>query len=599
MRAISFSAILLCLGILAAQTNVGAQVKEAPKADPPKADLPIPPAKGKAKEEKKEDAPFDQRKADIETIKSAGYTEDAKSLTGFFTSHTVTEADRGRITAQIKKLGDDVFEIREAASNELSKSGVPAIALLKAAAAAKEADPEIVRRCDLALKIIEKVPTRSLAAASARLLAKEKADGIVDVLLNYLPLAEDESVSDEIRNSLAALAVRDGKPEAALDAALASKDVVRRGAAAEAFARTGDKTSRARMKELLKKDPDNEVKFLIALALVSDARDKEVVPDVIKLMADVPTERGWRAEELLYRIAGEDGPAISLGAEPGSREKARDEWKKWWDANEKKVDLAKLDQESSFGLTIICEMSIRGQQNGRVVAMGGDGKERWSVKNTFMPMDAIPLPGKKILIAEHNRNRIVEREIDGTKEIWSENINQPVNVGRLPTGVTWAVGRSQIIEWERGDKGAKKQQFTFIRNEGDIVAGVRLKTGEYVLLTQNQQLLKLDRNGAIVKSHNVSGNGVNYYSTVDVLPSGKILCTLMTNITEFDLETGKAGWTVNFPNATSAVRLRNGNTLVAVQNTGRVVELDKDGKQTKFEYKATDTAFRPFRAFKR
>jgi hypothetical protein len=598
MRAISFSAILLCLGILAAQTNVGAQVKEAPKADPPKADLPKAPAKGNAKEEKKEDAPFDQRKADQDTIKSAGYTADVKSLTGFFTSHTVTEADRTRISAQIKKFGDDVFEVREAASADLSKSGVPAIALLKAAAGAKEADPEVVRRCELALKIIEKVPTRSLAAASARLLSKEKADGIVDVLLNYLPLAEDESVSDEIRNALAALAVRDGKPETALDAALASKDVLRRGAAAEAFARTGDKASRARMKELLKKDPESDVKFLIALALVNDARDKEVVPDVIKLMADVSTERGWRAEELLFRIAGDDAPSVSLGAELASREKARDEWKKWWDANEKKVDLAKLDQESSFGLTIICEMSIRGQQNGRVVAIGGDGKERWSVKNTFLPMDAVPLPGKKILIAEHNRGRIVEREIDG-KEIWSETIQQPVNVGRLSTGITWAVGRSQIIEWERGDKGGKKQLFMFQRNDGDIVAGARLKTGEYVLLTQQQQLLKVDRNGAIVKSHQVSGNGVNYYSTVDVLPSGKILCTLMSSITEYDLETGKAGVSINFPQATSAVRLRNGNTLVAVQNSGRVVELDKDGKATKFEHKASDAAFRPFRAFKR
>ena len=91
---------------------------------------------------------------------------------------------------------------------------MPAIALLKAAMNAKDADPEVVRRCDLALKIIEKVPTRSLAMAAARLLATRKDDGITEALLNYLPLADDESVGDEIRNTLAALAVRDGKPDA-------------------------------------------------------------------------------------------------------------------------------------------------------------------------------------------------------------------------------------------------------------------------------------------------------------------------------------------------------------------------------------------------
>jgi hypothetical protein len=588
--------IVLVLGLFVLSLNLAAQAPPAP-AQPPAADLPAKVAGKVAKEEAKKDEPFDQRKADLETIKSAGYTEDVKSLTDFFRNHTVTEADKARITAIIKRTGEETFEAREAASEELSRSGVPAIALLRTTINSKDMDPEIVRRCDLALKIIEKVPTRALAIAAARLLAKHNEDGITEVLLNYMPLADDESVTDEIRNTFAALAVRGGKLDKTLEAALESKEALKRGAAAEAFARANDKASRARMKELLKKETDNEIKLLIALALVSDARDKEVVPEMIKLMSEVPLEKGWRAEELLWRLAGEDGPSVSLGSDAPTRQKARDEWKKWWDANEKKVDLAKLDQESSYGLTIVCESPFRGGM-GRVVAIGGDGKERWKVTGLNWPMDAVPLAGKKVLIAEHNRNRIFEREIDG-KEIWSENINQPVNVGRLPNGVTWAIGRNQIIEWERGEKAGKKQVFTFLRNEYDIVAGARLKNGEYALLTQNQQLLKVDRNGAITKSHGVGGNGVNYYATVDVLPSGKVLCTLMNSITEFDLDTGKTGWTTNYQFATSAVRLRNGNTIVGNQNNGRIVELDKDGKPTKWEYKGTDTAYRPFRAFKR
>jgi hypothetical protein len=590
MRSAALIALLAGLGLLALTTPMTAQpvikaqaVEVAPDAPP--------------KEEAKKDEPFNQKKADQETIKSAGYTDDVKSLTDFFRNHTVTEADKAKITALIKQLGAESFEEREAASEQVSKLGVPAIALLRGAMNARDADPEIFRRCELALKIIEKVPTRSLAIAAARLLAEKKDDSITEVLLNYMPLADDEGVTDEIRNTLAAVAVREGKPDKTLEAALESKDAVKRGAAAEAFARATDKPSRARMKEFLKKETDADVKLLVALALVNDGRDKEIIPQVIALMAEVPTERGWRAEELMWRIAGEDGPAVSLGIDKASREKARDEWKKWWEANEKKVDLAKLDQESSYGLTIVCESPFRGGL-GRVVALGGDGKERWSVKGLNWPMDAVPLAGKKVLIAEHNRNRIFEREIDG-KELWSENINQPVNVGRLPNGVTWAVGRNQIIEWERGDKSGKKQVFTFLRNEYDIVAGTRMKSGEYVLLTQNQQLLKIDRKGAIVKAHGVGGNGVNYYATVDITPSGKALCTLMNAVTEFDLESGKAGWTANFQYATSAVRLRNGNTLVGHQNNGRIIELDKDGKPTKFEYRGTDTAYRPFRAFRR
>ncbi|MSR52727.1 MAG: hypothetical protein EXS09_05490 [Gemmataceae bacterium] len=568
-----------------------------PKAEvPPVKPQALPKKGGKVAEEKKDDA-FDQVKVDQETIQSAGYSDDVKSLTDFFKNHTVTEADKARISAFIKKLGEESFESREQASEDLSKSGVPAIALLRSAQNAKDADPEIVRRCELALKIIEKVPTRSLAIASARLLATKNEDGMTGALLGYLPLADEESVTDEIRNTLAALAIRGGKPDKTLESALENKSILIRGAAAEAFARANDKTSRAKMKEFLNKEVENEVKLLIALALVNNGRDKEIVPSVIKLMADVPSEKGWRAEELMWRIAGEDGPPVSLGGDKANNEKARDEWKKWWDANEKKVDLAKLDQESSYGLTIVCE-SPRAGGLGRIVALGGDGKERWSVKGLNWPMDAVPLAGKKILIAEHNRNRIFEKEIDG-KEIWSENINQPVSVGRLPNGTTWAVGRNQIIEWERGDKSGKKQEFTFLRNEYDIVAGNRLKNGEYVLLTQNQQLLKVDRKGAITKSHGVGGNGVNYYATVDVLPTGKVLVTLMNSITEYDLETGKAGTSFPFQNATTAVRLRNGNTIVGHQNNGKIVELDKEGKPTKWEHKGADASYRPFRAFKR
>ncbi|MFZ4411311.1 MAG: hypothetical protein ACOYOH_28485, partial [Paracraurococcus sp.] len=54
-------------------------------------------------------------------------------------------------------------------------------------------------------------------------------------------------------------------------------------------------------------------------------------------------------------------------------------------ARAQKVDLAKLDADSSFGLTIVCETPFRGGGTGRVVALGGDGKERWKVDGMNWP----------------------------------------------------------------------------------------------------------------------------------------------------------------------------------------------------------------------
>src|SRR5262245_50950555 len=104
MRTAALIALAIAIGILARPADLVAQKKvaEVAKEEVKKTD----PAKEEA---------FDQKKADLETIKSGGYTDDVKSLTDFFRNHTVAESDKAKITALIKKLGDDVFEEREAA----------------------------------------------------------------------------------------------------------------------------------------------------------------------------------------------------------------------------------------------------------------------------------------------------------------------------------------------------------------------------------------------------------------------------------------------------------------------------------------------------
>src|SRR5450432_2870770 len=110
MRAAALCALILGLGLLILPANVAAQ-KKVPLAPPV--------AKEAAKEEEKKEEPFDQKKVDLETIKSAGFASDVKALTDFFRSHTVTEADKARINALIKRTGDESFEVRETTSEEL------------------------------------------------------------------------------------------------------------------------------------------------------------------------------------------------------------------------------------------------------------------------------------------------------------------------------------------------------------------------------------------------------------------------------------------------------------------------------------------------
>src|SRR5439155_15682197 len=145
-------------------------------------------------------------------------------------------ADREKVRTLVRQLGDDSFEVREQASAELAAIGALARPLLEQAL--RDPDPEVVYRARDCLQRIkgEKGSNAPLLAAAARLLAARRPAGAAEVLLSYFPSA-DESVAEEIRTTLTALAVRDGKPEPVLVEALADKEPLKRAAAGEAFCR--------------------------------------------------------------------------------------------------------------------------------------------------------------------------------------------------------------------------------------------------------------------------------------------------------------------------------------------------------------------------
>lgn len=559
--------------------------KEAPKIEPPKD-----PATKDAPAKDPPEEKFDQKKADLETIKAANYAHEGKALIEFFQKHTVTDADRAKLTELIKQLGDDDFDRREQASEEIEKYGVSAIGPLRQAE--RTGNPEVLRRCELCLKNIEKVPTRTLASAAARLLGDLKPAGTSETLLNFLPLAEDESVGDDVRGALAQVAMANGKPDPVLFKSLESKESVKRGAAAEAFARGGDKALREQMQQLLTKEADNEVKMRIAVALVTAAKNKDVVEEMIKLLAEVPVEAGWRAEEVLVRLAAEKGPNTSLGSDKPSRERARDEWLKWWKANEKTTDLAKLDEtERTLGYTLIVEMDIRGI-GGRVKEVTPDGKIRWEISNVQFPTDAIVVSPNRVIIAEQNTNRVTERDTANGKEIWGETFNQPIGLHKLSNGNILVVGRHQVVEWDRN----RKPISTVTRQQYDIVAGVKLRNGNVAIYTQQGQIVTYDKTGKQVDSFN-AGRG-NYNSTMQVLPNGKIVITQFRAVAEADPVAKKADVLMNYNFPTSAQKLPNGNILVSNQNNYQVAEMDPKTNKIVWEYKPENNNNQFFRAWR-
>jgi HEAT repeats/PQQ-like domain len=528
--------------------------------------------------------------SDEQLLKQAQIPNDGPGLVAYFRQRTVAGNDRQRIETLIQRLGDPVYAVRERATTELIASGLPAVTLLRRAAATQE-DVEVARRAERCLTAIERVPSAALAAAVARLIAKRKPEGAVGALLAYLPMADDESVADEVRDALAAVALNGDKADPLLVQALSDAQPVRRAAAAEALIRTRRPEVVASARAALQ-DKNLDVRLRAGLAFVTFARDKESVPALIDLLTDLPQGSGWRVEEVLIRMAGETAPQISLGDDPAARKACRDRWLAWWEKNRESVDLARLEgTPAMLGHTLLVLRHPNGL-GGQVVEMNDKQAVVWKIDGLQQPMDAAVVGKDRVLIADFSNHHVIERDFAG-KTIWNKNVMLPRSIQRLPDGHTVIVSSDRIVEWDE----SQREVFVIRRAQQDIVAATKARTGEVVLITQAGSCIRMDPKTHKEISPPFTLGGRPYgYGAVEVLPNGHILTTLQNAVAEFDV-TGKQLWQAALPRPTSAQRLPNGNTLVCSMSLREVAELDRNGKVV-WKYQPPDNMM-PWKARRR
>jgi HEAT repeat protein len=547
---------------------------------------------------------------------------DGRNLLQQFQRRTPLDADHERMLALILKLGDDEFEMRQQASAQLQAMGPLALPVLRQGL--KSLDPEVVQRAQVCkeqiekswqpqvgagaaeaiglgpgilvllpgflqkVRQIEKDPATPIPSAAARLVAMRRPPGAAEVLLAYLPFAEDEMEVEEIQGALTTLAFLDGPANAALIRGLDDKISVRRATAAVALCRArgindgepGGVTARR-----LLRDRDPLVRLRVALAL-TDLKDRNVIPELIDLLAELPEEQAWPAEDLLRRLAGDHGPADAAGPDSNSRRKWRDAWAAWWRDHGLTVDMTILDRHPRLlGYTVVAEYTDG--RNGRVLEYGADGRVRWKVENIPWPLDVEVLPGQRLLLTEFYDQRVAERNFRG-ELLWHKQLTQnPLSARRLPNGNTLIVTQNQILEVDRAGR-----EVSNISRPG-IVAAEKLRSGRVASIDSAGGLTIFDAAGRPAKSFSVGA--FQNYSSFQVLPNGGVVVPLtgQNQIAEFNAQ-GKRVWEASAIRPTSAVRLSNGHTLVACRDSQIVVELDRSGKQV-WQQKSTGYPWRAYR----
>ncbi len=516
---------------------------------------------------------------------------DGPTLLAAFRKRTLSAKDLEKVLTLIDKLGDKVFSVRERAAADLAAMGHMVKPLLEEAV--KSPDLERARRAELCLKqIAQSEDKHKLPPAAARLLAVRKPAAATETLLAFLPFTDDEPMKAEIGKSLKTIAHAAGKPEPLLLKTLADALPQRRAIAAEAI--VGFSEHWPEVRKLLK-DNDPSVRLRVALALVY-AHDKEAVPALIDLAAELDADQGWKAQELLLRLSGDKGPSPVTGTDSVARKKFRDDWLAWWKAEAGNVDLAKLEAlPAVLGFTLITEFSQNGN-GGRVLEIDRKGKARWQIDNVNLPVDARLLSGISVLVAEIGNNRITERDFKGAV-LWEVNnlpFGQIANVQRLPNGNTFVTFHGgPLVELDKAGKS-----ILTIQVQGGGRAALKLPNGHIVCLTGQNTCIRLDATGKEIGRFPLQSSHNNAYGAIDVTAKGNVIVPHDDNvIREYDAA-GKVVWSAKAPagNINSATRLANGHTLIACLNVG-VFELDNAGRVV-WEYRSPP-GFQPFRARQR
>ncbi|HTU89251.1 MAG TPA: HEAT repeat domain-containing protein [Gemmataceae bacterium] len=509
-----------------------------------------------------EDAARDER-----ILRAAGIATDDRSLLDFFRSQTADAATLRRARQLIEQLGSDSFPIRERAGDDLTALG-PLVLPSLHQTIRQTADLEVRRRSHDAAQQLQSRWPPALAAAVAHLLGLRKPSGTVETLLAFLPGPYEESVGEEIQNTLIAVAHAHPAIHPVFVRALSSTEPARRTAAAVTLCRLDMGEYRPALRKLLR-DPEASVRWQIGRELAITG-DRQAVPVLIDLLPHLPAEEVEQVEELLYRLAGPKAPPIMLGRDAAAQQKCRDAWRAWWRDHGEHVDMAALkDRERQLGYTLLVLL-----HDNRVVEWDRDDKPRWQINGLAAPLDAEVLAGRRVLIAEYETKRVSERNFQGAI-LWEKKMTEPpIHAQRLPDGRTFIATRKQLLEV---DRSGSRENVHYRSDAGNIITARRFRDGRIGCIEKGSYF-ELSAAGEEQRRFTVPP-GVFTTNALTLLPNGHLLIAAYGGgtVQEYN-RSGKVVWEVQMGRPLCALRLPSGHTLVSSQDMV-LVEFDRSGKE--------------------
>ncbi len=282
-----------------------------------------------AKNKKPAAVPVPSISSEEQLLKGVHLDTSGPAVLEFFRKRASSSVEAERLTALANQLSDKAPAVHDKASAELVRIGPPAVPVLRRLVNRVD-EEETVNRARKCLEAVEGNSGSNFVQSAVQLLAARKPAGAAEALLDYLPLADDESVVQEIETALLTVGLREGQAESSLVRALSDPVPIRRGVAAHVLCQIGGKAGREVVRPLLK-DPRPSVRMRAALAL-ADQHDTEAVTVLIELVAQLPAEGHKQVETYLTELAGDWAVKTPQSNDAASGRLRRDLWAAWWNS---------------------------------------------------------------------------------------------------------------------------------------------------------------------------------------------------------------------------------------------------------------------------
>ncbi len=187
---------------------------------------------------------------DEQTLRTHEVPTDAKGLLNFFEKRSLKDGDAKELEAMVRRLGSEVYSIREPAKKELIARGPAALPFLRAALTNSQL--EMKRRAELCIKEIEATMQTDTIAAAARVLASRKEAKAAEALFNFLPsISSDPFLEEEVLACVGRLTITLDKVDPLVLNALKDSMSFRRHAAAYLVGRRGGAEHRDQLRKML------------------------------------------------------------------------------------------------------------------------------------------------------------------------------------------------------------------------------------------------------------------------------------------------------------------------------------------------------------